>query len=492
LMRTPRTRLYYYQNLSMIPDERRYSILDVTTQRRIGILGEEFVLLHARKGVHFICRGRVWEITRVGEDGNIYVVPIEDPTAAIPGWDGEILPVPFEVAQEVGRIRGEVGVSLKAMGKERTITNLCSYPIERLAATRITEETEDYVKRGRPVPTDHAVLVEAFGRYLIIHSSFGDAVNRALAYAFDEFLTEHNGVNNVWADGYRILIELPGTVSRDNLNSISKQLFSMSEETMERKFSEYARRRFPFAYNMKFIAQRFGAIPRGIFLSDRTLLELSARFESTPIHEETMREAKLTKVDLVTAKKVMSSIANGAIAVIPVLSDDSPTPQGFYMLNKLVEVAEMVAPESTKKDNLSRMRASLLAQKVEFLCLQCGSTMEEERVESLPEFPKCKSCGSGLLALKSKIRSDVPQILQKRRSREELTEEEQAVLSRARRAADLVLSYGRQAAIALLTWGIGPQTAAGILAKMHVRDDDFYADLLKAKLRYIQTRPFWD
>jgi ATP-dependent Lhr-like helicase len=69
LMRTPRTRSYYYQNLSMIPDERRYSILDVTTQRRIGILGEEFVLLHARKGVHFICRGRVWEITRVGEDG---------------------------------------------------------------------------------------------------------------------------------------------------------------------------------------------------------------------------------------------------------------------------------------------------------------------------------------------------------------------------------------------------------------------------------------
>jgi len=66
------------------------------------------------------------------------------------------------------------------------------------------------------------------------------------------------------------------------------------------------------------------------------------------------------------------------------------------------------------------------------------------------------------------------------------------VLSRARRAADLVLSYGRQAAIALLTWGVGPQTAASILAKMHVRDEDFYADLLKAKLRYIQTRPFWD
>jgi ATP-dependent Lhr-like helicase len=492
LTRTPRTRQYYYQNLSMIPDERRYSILDVTTQRRIGILGEEFVLLHARKGVHFICRGRVWEITRVGEDGNIYVVPVEDPTAAIPGWDGEILPVPFEVAQEVGKIRAEVEASLKAIGKERTIIGLCKYPIERLAATRITEEIEEYVRRGCSAPTDRAVLVEAFGRYLVIHSSFGEAVNRALAYAFDEALTERGGVNNVWADGYRILLELPETISRDTLKSISKELFSMSERTIGRKFLDYVQRRFPFAYNMKFVAQRFGAIPRGIFLSDRALLELSARFESTPIHEETLREAMMTKVDLVTAKKVMSAIAVGAIAVVPELSEESPTPQAFYMLNKLVEVAEMVAPESTKKDNLSRMKASLLAQKVELLCFGCGSTLGDKRVGELPDFPKCQFCGSGLLALKSKVRPDVPEILQKWKSRDELTEEEQAVLSRARRTADLVLSYGRQAAVALLTWGVGPQTAANILAKMHVRDEDFYADLLKAKLRYIQTRPFWD
>jgi hypothetical protein len=157
------------------------------------------------------------------------------------------------------------------------------------------------------------------------------------------------------------------------------------------------------------------------------------------------------------------------MVVVPVLSEESPTPQGFYMLNKLVEVAEMVVPESTKKDNLSRMRASLLAQKVKLLCLQCGSTLAEGRVEELPEFPKCPTCGSGLLALASKVRPDVTQILQKWKSREELTDEERAVLSRARRAADLVLSYGIQAIVAMLTWGVGPQTAANVLAKMHVQ-----------------------
>lgn len=493
LTRSSKTREYYYRNLSMIPDERRYPILDVTSQRTIATLGEEFVLLHAKRGLHFICRGRVWEIVRVADEGDIYVVPVEDPTAAIPGWDGEILPVPFEVAQEVGRIRGEVEASLKSIGRERTIEEVCNaYSIERLAATRIVDEIQNYVGRGYHAPTDRLILVEAFDRYLIVHVSFGEAVNRALAYVFDEVLTGRGGVSNIWADGYRILIELPEVASGEVLNFLSAELFSMSEQSIQERFDAYTRRRFPFAYNMKFIAERFGAIPRGLFLGERSLFELSARFESTPIHEETLREAKLVKVDIDSARKIMRSIAGGAVTVVPILSEESPTPQAFYMLNKFVEVPEMVAPESARKDNLSRMRTSLLAQKVEFVCLHCGSATPEKRTQELAEFPKCSKCGSGLLALKNKIRADVPVILQKWKSKQELTMEERRNLSQARRTADLVLSYGRQAVVALLTWGVGPQTAAGILAKMHTQDENFYADLLNAKLKYIQTRPFWD
>ncbi len=197
-------------------------------------------------------------------------------------------------------------------------------------------------------------------------------------------------------------------------------------------------------------------------------------------------------MDLHSAKRIIRSIADGAITVVPVLSEESATPQAFHMLNKLVEVPEMVAPESTKKDNLSRMRMALLAQRVQLVCLQCGSTTPEERTEQLPDFPKCSECGSGLLALKNKIRGDVPQILQKWKAKEELAEEEKRSLSQARRTADLVLSYGKQAVVPLLTWGVGPQTAASILARMRTQDEEFYADLLKAKLKYIQTRPFWD
>jgi ATP-dependent Lhr-like helicase len=243
---------------------------------------------------------------------------------------------------------------------------------------------------------------------------------------------------------------------------------------------------------MKSIAQRFGAIPRGLFYSDRRLFDMSARFESTPIYEETMREAKLVNVDIQLAEKVIRAIAEGTVRVECFLSEESPTPQAYFMLNKLVEVPELMAPESTKKDGLSRMKSSLMAQRIQLICLKCGSVGTETRVEALAEYPKCVECGSGLLALQNKARADLPRILEKWKSKEPLSEEERRALSQARRSADLILSYGQQAALALLTWGVGPQTASAVLAKMHTAEEDFYSDLLKAKLRYIQTRPFWD
>ncbi|MGH9919448.1 MAG: hypothetical protein ACRD6W_11360, partial [Nitrososphaerales archaeon] len=72
-----------------------------------------------------------------------------------------------------------------------------------------------------------------------------------------------------------------------------------------------------------------------------------------------------------------------------------------------------------------------------------------------------------------------------------LTEDERSELAKARRGADLVLSYGRRAVVAQSVYGIGPQTAARILARMHEDDERFYKELLEAKLKFIETRPFW-
>src|SRR5947199_259747 len=108
LYRTSRTRLYYYENLSMIPDERRYPVIDLTNLQSVGILGEEFMLTMAHVGLNFIVKGRVWQMKQITDDGKVYVLPVNDPTAAIPGWDGQILPVPGALAVRVGEYRKQI------------------------------------------------------------------------------------------------------------------------------------------------------------------------------------------------------------------------------------------------------------------------------------------------------------------------------------------------------------------------------------------------
>jgi len=82
--------------------------------------------------------------------------------------------------------------------------------------------------------------------------------------------------------------------------------------------------------------------------------------------------------------------------------------------------------------------------------------------------------------------------LWRRREGKELSEEELKELSQARRKADLILSYGKQAVRALQVKGVGAETASRILGKMHPREDEFYMDLLKAKIQFLRTREFWD
>jgi ATP-dependent Lhr-like helicase len=74
----------------------------------------------------------------------------------------------------------------------------------------------------------------------------------------------------------------------------------------------------------------------------------------------------------------------------------------------------------------------------------------------------------------------------------EKTEEQRKQTQRAHRAANLVQAHGRQAAVALAARGVGPQTAARVIAKLREDEEEFYRDILREERRYARTRSFWD
>ncbi len=497
LKKTGRTREYYYSNLSMIPDEKRYPVVNILTDRKIGTLGDEFMTLHARVGLHFIMRGKVWRMVQINDEtGTVHVVPAEDPSAAIPGWDGEILPVPFDLAQQTGEMREKLGTLLKEGKKPEVAAQELGAELKTDKATLLDAalEISDYLKTGAPLPTQNRIVIEVLDRYIVVHACFGEIVNRTLGGIFDSVLSEREAITGWWTDGYRILIETSHKLSRMEIEGLPKELFDLTDERVDETFLKYVNSKFPFVSRMKAIAERFGALPRGKTLAHSDRAEkLQGAFKDTPIYDETLREAMMDKVDLQKTKQIMHEIRKGKITVTA-LSHETPSPLAYHILMQYADTAELMAPQSVILSNIDRMKHSIEARSAKLLCMNCGTWTTQMRVKDLPEEPQCEICNSRLLTLLyfsqdiEKLKGD----LKKRREGKELTPEELKDLSTARRKADLILSYGKQAVKALQVKGVGPETASRILGRMHPDEEQFYMDLLKAKIQYLRTREFWD
>src|SRR5437773_427650 len=295
---TPKGRRYYFENLSTIRDERRYPVLDLTSQRQVGILGEEFMMIKAREGLHFIVRGRPWKIEKIGKDGMVYVTPVSDPNAMIPGWDGEMLPVPFGLAQRVGRIRKEIDARLDRESVAKTVEHFeKAWPINKTGAKRLVEEHANQRKSGAPVPTDDRIVVEAFDRFLIVHASFGEVVNVTLGDLIEELLARKHMVRFWWTDPYRILYELVADTRELDVEALVDGLLRLDEETLEGGLQALLTDHLPLGYYMKGIAERFGAIRRGLTVGEGDLRSFEVRFANTPIYDEAVREALLLHAD---------------------------------------------------------------------------------------------------------------------------------------------------------------------------------------------------
>ena len=497
LTKTRKTRPYYYENLSMIPDERRYPVINVISDRKIGTLGDEFMALHARIGLSFIMRGKVWRIVQIEEEaGTVHVVPSEDPMASVPGWDGEILPVPYELAQQTGHNRERIATVLKETGSVEVATEVLAKELgsDKASMTEAISEVYEHLKIGAPLPTQDHIVLETYDRFIVVHACFGELVNKTLGGIFDSVLSEREIISGWWTDGYRILIEAPRKLNKLELAELPKTLFGLDDKAVDYAFQKYLDAKFPFGYKMKFVAERFGVLPRGKTMSYQRQAELKSQFDNTPIYRETIREAMMEKVDLDRAKQIMRDVQEGKIKVTTYQSIEKPSPLAFHILQQFGDVTKLMAPERVLVNNIDKLKMAIDTREVKLLCIKCAQWTTQQKIKDLPDEPRCGNCGSGLLAplYRSQDLAHLQDALKRRREGKELSPEELKELSQARRKADLILSYGKEAVRALQVKGVGPETASRILGKMHPEEDKFYMDLLKAKIQFLRTREYWD
>ncbi|MGI0091216.1 MAG: hypothetical protein ACREBS_05865, partial [Nitrososphaerales archaeon] len=404
----------------------------------------------------------------------------QDPSAAIPGWDGELIPIPESVARSVAIERGK-GETVVDSG----MNDVRGWNAEKFARQSVLSEIKAQMNVST-VPTQDRIVIERLKNYLILHTSAGDRVNATLGELFEERLLRMGGmIRHWWTDGYRILIEL--STEEYELDELVEKLFHY-DDSVSGFLNGVIRKHFPFGYEMKFIAERFGALKRGRMLSGEALKELSVKFRFTPIYDETLREALATKIDIPRSIAILKECSQGSIKLVA-QTLEKPSPLSMYIISRHAELEDYAEASINSFDSMKEYAAK---EVVSLLCFDCGHLREFVRVGDLPERPGCEECGSRLLSVLFYGARFALNSLLKKKARQPVSKEEMEVLAKARRSADVVLAYGKKGIVAQSVYGIGPQTAARVLSKMHESDLEFYEDLLSAKLKFIETKKYWD
>jgi ATP-dependent Lhr-like helicase len=473
------TRRYYYENLSVIPDVKKYTVFDFSLKRRIGTLDQEFVAKRCKSSTEFIMHGNTWRVISVDDEKmTVEVEAAASSLNAIPSWEGEIIPVEYDVALEVGKLRQAISENSQSI----TI-----YENQELVKVK---ETIERHSRDYPLPTHEQIVIERFENCIIIHACFGNLVNEALALVMSALLQAKYGINILTnTDSYRIAIITP--IKMDP-KKIANELKNLKEEEIPviiRNAIEYTE---TFTWRHWHVAKRFGAVEaKADYKLKRGRLLVNV-FSNTPINEETKREIYLEKIDIVNAVKITKKILTGEIDIKVVdQKGTSCSPFALPIVDKVIP-HNLLRPALPSQPLADIVKERLMATSVRLICIFNADWESVRDVKTLPDVIRCPKCNSTLIAVGYHGDQEILQIIKKKKKHLKLSTEEKIRWNRAWKSASLVQTAGKRAILTMAARGVGPVTASRILRKPIRNEAEFYSEILKAEREYQRTRLFWD
>lgn len=446
---------YYFENVSTIPDEKKFFVKDILNRKNVGMLDEAFVSEHLKPGTVFITRGRAWKVLEIsGQD--ITVEETADITAAVPDWIGDEIPVPFRIAQGVNDLRARV-----IRGKEE---------LDRAGL----KGQEKYF-----IPSNETLFIETQENIAVIHTNFGSLINETLSKLLSTLIAAELGSSvRSRTDPYRIIIEFP---FGPRVDLLIKHLKGTKPEEVEPLLEMTLSRTALFQWKLLHVARRFGLIGRDVASSEFSARRLMKGLEGTPVYRETLNELAFDKLDIPGAKKILDGLRNGTLKISEV-GGKGISPVGMEGIERLYRIGELILPGKAMEEILSIMRRRLFEKKFKLVCTYCDHLWIKS-ISELPEKILCDKCGSPMVTATWLSDNEARGALK--------AGKQTAKYRELMRIASLVEAYGRKAVIALAARGVGPETATRILGRLHATEGEFLRDLLDAEKTYVRTRQFW-
>jgi ATP-dependent Lhr-like helicase len=473
---------YYYANLSMIPDEETYEVYDIARGQQIGTLDERFVVNFAEPGATFVQRGEMWRIAEIDEDEDrVEVSPIEDPSGEVPSWVGQEIPVPYEVAQEVGQMRSVAGPQLESGATAAAVGRdvATRYPADETTTTSAVEQLETHVEAHAPMPTDDDIVVESQGRSIVVNASFGHKTNETLGRLLAALIGQRTGSSvGIDVDPYRIELEVPqGTRAPDVVDVLK----STDPDHVGPLLELSLKRSDTLKFTLSQVAAKFGALKRWRGGDAVSLDRVMAALEDTPMYDEAVRQVFHETLDVDRAGDVLQRIQQGDITIE---RHGGRTPLG---ISGRSSGKELLTPENADASVVNAVRDRIKDDRVKLFCVHCKDWEQETKVRRVPDQPQCPRCESTRIAALSPWADEVVTAVRV----DDKDEEQEHLTERAVQNASIVQSHGKKAVIALVARGVGPQNAARIINRHREDEDDFYRDILEREREYARTKAFW-
>lgn len=474
---------YYFGKLSMIPDEKQYLIIDQSKDEAVGVLDEAFVAEYAEPGRKFIVRGSPWRMISIRAD-KIYAKPIKDPTGSIPSWIGEEIPVPFEIAQEVGAIRRKAENSISMGVSESGLATELShaYPATPETIRLSLKETFEQAGLGYAIPTDKRIVLEDWEDFVIINCHFGLLVNRTLARLIGHVLSEDVGTTiGVQQDPYRIVIQTSGSANAAKVAQLMQQLSNMD---LDRLIREASKKSGMFKRRLVHVAKRFGAITRYADFQNVKLRQVMKSLEGTVIMEEAIKESLEKDLDMQNTRHVLNKLGSEfELSFVPPRSD--PTPIARIGIERISRKTDLIPPEKMRRILIESTKVRILNEARLVACPTCLEYAKIIAVKEMPDKFQCPKCRGNL-----GISADTPETIEKIQKKRILSESDKRVVENLKASSKLLKKYGKIVAYILAGRRLTAVDVRSVLRHAQRPSDRLYERIMEQEKKALRRR-FW-
>ncbi len=457
---------YYFENLSMIPHVLKFEVIDSLGKRRIGTLDQQFVGDYGERDNVFVLKGSQWRVLAVDEKRLVVnVEPLRGAAINIPYWVGEMIPVDFKTAEEVGNIRDQA-----AEGRAKLSTEL----------------VKDTLAVLKTVPDSSRIVVESMGsrNMLVMHSAFGSKVNNTLAALMSTILSSQLGyVVESRSDAYRLMLTSSARITQGRLEAALKDVYDLEPVIIAALGGTHN-----INWKVWMVAKRFGMVSREAVYDRKVARMIYERYSKTPLSAESIRELVHDKYDMEQTRKVLDDIKAGRIEIrwleVAEFSD---------LAMPIIEHSGKAAgatPLSIEKGVIELVKERLEKTKHRLVCIRCGKWERVMETREVPEDIACPTCRSRLVTATFWSDDEMARIIRVRLAGGKLTPEQNHRFERAWKVASLVNNFGKKALIVIAGHGIGADTAARVL-RNYVDDEQMYRSIYEAERQYVITRGFW-